>query len=66
MEELRNLCSDLARRSGGIVVEEFARAMLTSLGYGRAAADIAQDALVRVQYLVERGWLKVSNGHVTG
>lgn len=66
MEELRNMCRDIARRSGGIAVQELARAALEELGYARASTATHHDAIARVEHLVARGWLTISDGHLTG
>lgn len=65
-EELRNLCREVAVRSGGVEPAELARIALTTLGYSRASAATHESSLQKVQHLIEIGALKVENGHVIG
>lgn len=65
-EELRNLCRELAQRSGGVTPEELGKAVLATLGYSRASAATHADALKRVEFLITQGWLHFDDGHIIG
>ena len=63
-EELRNMCLEIARSTGGIEQEELVRTVLLKLGYSKVAASTREVAEKRIQQLIDLNWLRIVDDHI--